>query len=83
MEHHLKWSWSNRDERQFSRLRPGRHSVTYGPEGNIAGKPKHVKDFIFNNLPLGQNIDKSEVEFNVGGDLADVPTVDMYNGGVW
>lgn len=70
-------------QQQFAMLKPGRHNVVYGPEGNIPGKPKHVQDFIFNDTPLGQNVDKSEVSFSVGGDQADEPTVDLYNGGVW
>jgi hypothetical protein len=70
-------------QQQFAMLKPGRHNVVYGPEGNVAGKPKHEQAFIFNDMPLGQNVDKSEVSFSVGGDQADEPTVDMYNGGVW
>lgn len=70
-------------QQQFTMLRPGRHTVIYGPEGNTPGKPKHVQDFIFNDMPLGQNVDKSEVAFSIGGDQADEPTVDMYSGGVW
>jgi hypothetical protein len=70
-------------QQQFAMLKPGRHNVVYGPQGNTPGLPKHVQDFIFNDLPLGQNVDKSEVVFSVGGEQADEPTVDMHNGGVW
>jgi hypothetical protein len=70
-------------QQQLAIFKPGRHTVTYGPEGNVAGKPKHVQEFIFNDLPLTQTVSKDEVTLTSGGEQADEPLTDMYSGGVW
>lgn len=68
---------------QFAMLRPGIHTVVFGPEGNGTGKPKHEQSFLFTEAPLGQDVKKKEVVFTVSGAGADAPSVDMYNGGVF
>ncbi len=68
---------------QLAMLRPGIHTVVFGPEGNSAGKPRHEQAFLFTEAPLGQDVKKKEVVFTVSGSGADAPTVDMFNGGVF
>jgi len=64
----------------FTLLKPGRHTVEFGPEGNASGKPRHLQDFIFTGAPLEISVEKEEVVFDISGDGADAPTYDMYNG---
>ncbi len=64
-------------------LRPGVHTLTFGPEGNVTGKPKHVQAFVLKEAPLKQDVGKSLVTFTITGEAAGAPTTDMYNGGVW
>jgi hypothetical protein len=62
-------------------LRPGRHTIEVGSEGNVSGKPRHVQDFIITEQPLEISVEKNRVEFSVSGEAADAPTVNMYAGG--
>lgn len=65
-------------------VRPGRHRVVYGPEGNTSGKPKHDQYFIFTEAPTGGTYEKNEARtFSVSGEAADTPIADMYNGGAF
>ncbi|MCZ7539711.1 MAG: hypothetical protein M5U29_07360 [Anaerolineae bacterium] len=68
---------------QLLLFKPGAHTVTYGPEGNAAGKPKHVQSFIFTGAPFEVNVEKTPVVFSVSGEGAAAPTTDIFNGGVW
>lgn len=62
---------------------PGAHTVTYGPEGSSAGKPKHVQSFIFTGAPHETVVEKSVVMYSVSGEGAATPTTDMFASGVW
>lgn len=64
-------------------IKPGVHTVTYGPEGNATGKPKHVGSFIFEGASHEVNVAKNFVIFSVSATAAGAPTTDMYEGGVW
>lgn len=61
-------------------LKPGRHTVEFGPEGNSTGKPRHLQDFIFTSAPLEIDVTKQEVVFDISGDGADPAIYDMFNG---
>lgn len=68
----------------LSLLAPGEHLVTYGPEGNAAGKPKHQQHFIFPQIETGGNADKSSMRvFSVQAQGAKAPIFDMFNGGIF
>lgn len=62
---------------------PGAHTLTYGPEGNSAGKPKHVQAIIISGAPHTVAVSKDMVVFDVSFEAAAAPTTDMFNGGVW
>lgn len=64
-------------------LKPGRHTVEYGPESNVTGKPKHIQDFILTEAPISQDVEKGEVLFQCSFEAADAPTYNMYDGAVW
>ncbi len=61
----------------------GTHALTYGPEGNGAGKPKHVQSIIITGASHTVAVSKDMVQFDVSFEAAAAPTVDMFNGGVW
>lgn len=61
-------------------LRPGLHTIVFGPEGNAAGKPKHQQNFITTEAPLEITVEKDEVVFEIAGEAADAPVFDMYAG---
>lgn len=65
-------------------IKPGTHTVIYGPEGNAAGKPKHQQSFIFTEVPTGGNYEKSDARvFSISAEAAAAPTYDMYAGAVF
>lgn len=68
---------------QLSLVKPGVHTVTYGPEGSGTGKPKHVQSFLFTGAGSGVNVDKTPVVFSISGEGAAAPTTDIFAGGVW
>lgn len=61
-------------------LRPGEHTVEFGPEGSATGKPRHQQKFIFTSAPLEIDVTKQEVVFDISGDGADAPIFDMFAG---
>lgn len=64
-------------------IEPGSHSITYGPEGNAATKPKHVQSFIITEAPHQVTVAKDAVAFSVSGEGAAAASTDMFDGGVW
>ena len=64
-------------------IKPGVHTLTYGPRGNTAGMEKHVQSIIITELPHTVNVEKPLVAFAVPFVGAAAPTVDMAAGGVW
>ena len=64
-------------------LLKGTHTVTYGQQGNAAGKPKHVQSFILTSASHTTTVDKAMVVYAVSGEAAAAPTTDMFNAGVW
>lgn len=67
----------------IANLRPGKHTVIVGPEGNTAGKPKHEQDFILTSNSFEQGVDKPRVVFDISGEAADAPVTDLFNGGTF
>lgn len=61
-------------------LRPGLHTIVFGPEGSAAGKPKHQQDFITTEAPLEISVEKDEVLFDISGEAAAPPVFDMFAG---
>lgn len=61
----------------------GTHTITIGPEGTTAGKPKHVQAFIITGVSLPISVNKTTVSQVVAGTASAAPTTDMYSGGVW
>lgn len=58
-------------------------TIEYGSEDNISGKPRHVQPFNITKADHTVNVDKSHVMFEISGEGADAPSVDMYAGGVY
>lgn len=59
-------------------------AVEYGPESNVAGKPRHVQSFTLNNIKgPKKTVEKGPVEFSCQGESAAAPSVNMYAGGVY
>jgi hypothetical protein len=67
----------------IQRLKPGVHSIEFGPEGNTSGKPRHVQSFIITAAPFSVEVSKTEVAFSISGEAADAPSVDMMAGQVY
>lgn len=61
----------------------GTHTITYGPEGNTAGKPKHVQSFIITGTPHETTVEKPLVVLTASMEAAAAPTTDMFSGGTW
>lgn len=58
--------------------------IEYGPEGATSGKPRHVQSFLITSSNASeQNVAKDEVTFEITGEGAAAPSVDMYAGGVY
>jgi hypothetical protein len=64
-------------------LKPGLHTIEYGPESNVTGKPKHIQKFILTEAPHGIEIEKSEVLFQLSFTAAEAPTFNIHDGAVW
>jgi hypothetical protein len=64
-------------------MEAGTHTLTYGPEGNTAGKPKHVQSIIITDNTIAQNVGKTLVLLESPFIGAAAPTTDMWAGGVW
>ena len=63
---------------QLPYIRPGRHYVVLGPQGNSPGKPKHAGWFIFTGAPFEVSVEKSPVAFEISGEQSCPPDFDMY-----
>jgi hypothetical protein len=64
-------------------LKPGTYTVEFGPEGNVAGKPKHIQSFILTESPFSVEVEKAEVAFQLSFEAAAAPTYNMFSGSVW
>jgi hypothetical protein len=68
----------------IQKLKAGPHRIIIGTEGNSAGMPKHEQDFIINSNQIqGMSVDKTEMYFEIGGNSADAPVVDLFDGGTF
>lgn len=67
----------------IQRLRPGVHAVEFGPEGNAAGKPRQVANYLFKEAPITISVEKAEVTIAVSGTLAGDPSVNMFTGATY
>lgn len=61
----------------------GTHTITYGPEGNATGKPKHVQSMIITGTPHETTVEKTRVILTASMVGAAAPSTDMFSGGVW
>jgi len=68
---------------QLPRFRPGIHAVEIGPEGAVAGKPRHVQNFHFDSAPFEISVEKTHVTFQIEGSGSEAPSVDMFAAGVY
>jgi hypothetical protein len=58
-------------------------TIEYAPEGNTTGKARHVQDFNITQNTHTVSVDKSAVVFEITGESAGAPSVNMYGGGVY
>ena len=47
--------------------------LIWGPEGNVAGKPKFEGDMILTSVKVGQSIEKTKIGFDLSFEQADKP----------
>lgn len=58
--------------------------VEFGPESNVAGKPRHVQTFNITSIEGPEKtVEKGAVEFSIQAESAAAPSVNMYAGGVY
>lgn len=58
-------------------------SIEYGPEGNSAGKPRHVQTFNVTGAAHTVSVDKSAVTFEFTGESAAAPSFNLFAGAVY
>lgn len=68
---------------QMALFKGGIHSVEFGIQGSASGKPRHVQNFLFTEVPLETDVGKKMVAFSISAVGAAAPSVNMYNGGVY
>jgi hypothetical protein len=65
-------------------FRPGQIvAIEFGPEGNTAGKPKHVQNFIVDTMPIKIPVKKDSIVLEISMSGADAASTDMFNGGAY
>lgn len=64
----------------IQKLKPGVHTVEFGPEGSGSGKPRHQQSFNFTSVSAPRKVGKDKVEFSISGEGAAAPTYDLYAG---
>lgn len=64
----------------IQKVKPGEHTIIWGPEGNTSGKPKHEQVFIITDAPHTVVVEKEMVAFEFSGEAAAAPVSDMYAG---
>lgn len=68
----------------IQKLKPGATIlIEFGIEGNTAGQPRHVQNFIIEKAPTKTDVTKKMVTYDVSGKGADAPSVNMYAGGTY
>lgn len=65
------------------RLQPGIHTIDFGPERNISGKPRHTQEIIVTKAPLKITVKKDPVVIALSYEQRAAPTNDMFAGAVW
>lgn len=64
----------------IQKVKPGSHTIIWGPEGNTTGKPRHEQVFIITEAPHTVGVEKPMVAFEFSGEAAAAPTYDMMAG---
>ena len=65
----------------FAKLKAGSiFSMEYGPEGQTAGKPRHVQNFIIEGSPFTQAVKKPHVVFAMSAKGSEAASSDMFAG---
>lgn len=68
----------------IQKIAPGQQvMIEYGPEGAVTGKPRHVQTFVITDAAHTVEVSKADVVFELTGEAADAPIVDMYAGAVY
>jgi hypothetical protein len=57
--------------------------IDVGPEGAIAGKPRHAGWFIITSCSFDQTVSKDEITFAISASQAEAPETDIRRGGVY
>lgn len=58
--------------------------IEFGPESNVAGKPRHVQTFNVTSIEGPEKtVEKGAVEFSLQAESTAAPSVNMYAGGVY
>jgi len=61
-------------------LKPGIHTLDYGPEGNTGGKPEHTQSIHIGSAAMSQQVTKTLVQFTCSWAGAAAPTKNILNG---
>lgn len=63
------------------KLKPGKHLIDIGPQGNSAGKPRHYQEFLVSSAkPFEVGVKKPAVVIEMSGNSARRPIYDFFNG---
>lgn len=68
---------------QIALVKPGIHTIEWGPQGATSGKPRHVQSMLITESPHEVKVTKDMVTFQVSASGAAAPTVDLMTGGVY
>lgn len=68
----------------IQKLKPGSiFSLEWGPEGNTAGKPRHVQDVAIESVSMTQTADKKAIMFEASARGSTAPSYDMFAGATY
>lgn len=62
----------------IARMKPGQYVITYGPQGNATGMPKHEGAYIVTSVKgINTDIQKTKKVFEIDAEQADKPTATL------
>lgn len=68
----------------IGKLKPGnKYTIEIGIEGQVAGKPKHIQEFILESSPVNQSVKKDAVVFKLSFSGSAAPTYNMFAGATY
>ena len=68
---------------QIAKIKPGIHTVEWGPQGATSGKPRHVQSMLITEAPHEVKVSKDLAAFTISATGAAAPSVDLYEGGAY